>query len=908
MPRPCRRVCGPTRPWAGRGRAPAGRRAALESCRAGFPTEGCFGLEPQDLHSAYGLPSVAPTQQTIALVDAYDDPTAEKDLKHYDKEFGLPACTAANGCFTKINAEGATKPLPAVNGGWALEISLDIEVAHAVCQRRCKILLVEAQSSCYRDLEAAENRAVTEGATEISNSWYGREPLTDSAAFNHPGTVITAAAGDEGYLNWAGKEGTGCDEPGLGLANYPASSPHVIAVGGTRLSLNSPANTWKSETVWNEFGATGSGCSARFEAPSWQQELPHWSSVGCGSERAVADIAADADPATGIAVYDSTPNSRGRTGWQEIGGTSASTPLIAAAFALAGGSGGVEYPAKTLYQNALGNNASLHDIESGSNAELEQAASCFGHSICVAASGYDGPTGVGTPNGIGAFERVAEPGKTQSIEFKSTAPGSAAVGGPESTVAASASSGLTVSFYSGAPSVCAVAGSTVSFLSAGTCTVDADQAGGSEYAQAPQMRQSFAVRKGAQTIVFTSSAPAPAVVGGAAYTVAASASSGLAMSYSSATPSVCSVSGSTVGFLQIGTCTINAEPEGSRDYKPAQAEQSFPVKDAQTIVFTSSAPGSAVVGGAAYTVAASASSGLAMSYSSATPSVCTVAGSIVSFVGAGTCTIDAEPEGSADYAPAQAEQSFPVKYAQTIVFTSSAPGSAAVGGAAYTVAASASSGLAMSYSSATPSVCTVAGSIVSFVGAGTCTINAEQEGSADYEPAPQAQQSFAVGPPAVLVVGVSGALPFTATMPLAPNSSFSLRGDPAINSRTGAIRLSASVIQPGTFGWLATFRNGSFGAFQSGRGRCAPGQVALGGRCRPARVIFGSGTLRVVSTGSFKVTIAPSPSAAKALRQALRMRRGLPVIATLTFRSALGGSPVVHARAITDRLGATGRA
>ena len=149
---------------------------------------------------------------------------------------------------------------------------------------------------------------------------------------------------------------------------------------------------------------------------------------------------------------------------------------------------------------------------------------------------------------------------------------------------------------------------------------------------------------------------------------------------------------------------------------------------------------------------------------------------------------------------------------------------------------------------------------------------------------------------------------FTATVPPAPNSSFSLRGDPAINPRTGAISLSGSVIQPGTFSWLATFRNGDFGAFPAARGRCAPGQVALAGRCRPARVIFGSGTLRVLSAGLFRVTIEPSPSAAKALRHALRRRCDLPVMATLKFRSALGGSAVVHAQAITDSLSATGRA
>jgi hypothetical protein len=131
------------------------------------------------------------------------------------------------------------------------------------------------------------------GATEISNSWDGEEPVTDSAVFNHPGVVITAASGDNGYLNWQSPE-----PAAIGHVGYPASSPHVVAVGGTRLSLTSEG-AWAGESVWNGYGATGSGCSETFGAPPWQQELPNWSAVGCGSKRAVADVSADADPYTG---------------------------------------------------------------------------------------------------------------------------------------------------------------------------------------------------------------------------------------------------------------------------------------------------------------------------------------------------------------------------------------------------------------------------------------------------------------------------------------------------------------------------------------------------------------------------------------------------------------------------------
>ena len=381
--------------------------------RAGKAAEGADGLRPQDLHSAYALPATAPSAQTIAVIDAYNDPEAETDLGVYDEEFGLPACTAANGCFTKLNQEGKASPLPKTEGGWSLEISLDIEVAHAVCQN-CHILLVEAKTSSYANLEAAEDTAAAAGATEISNSWGGEPPSVDSAAFNHPGVVITAAAGDEGYLNWDAK-----NKDERGFADYPASSPHVIAVGGTHLELKSPANTWESETVWNGDGATGGGCSTRFDAQPWQRELSNWSAVGCSSGRAVSDVAADADPYTGVAVYDTTSYEGEDLKWLPVGGTSLATPLIASVFALAGGADGVEYPAKTLYENQLKRPSSLHGIETGSNGEctkpfhseglsgcsaIEEAASCSQQAICLAGAGYNGPTGVGTPDGTSAFE------------------------------------------------------------------------------------------------------------------------------------------------------------------------------------------------------------------------------------------------------------------------------------------------------------------------------------------------------------------------------------------------------------------------------------------------------------------------------------------------------------------------
>ncbi len=391
---------------------PLAMNAAHAIRPANAAAEGAFGLRPQDLHSAYKLPVSAPSQQTIALVDAYDDPNAEADLAVYDREFGLPECTSANGCFAKINQNGQSGPLPAPSGEWALEEALDVETAHAICQN-CRILLVEAESNSTSALEAAENRAALAGATEISNSWGSLEPLGDSAAFNHPGVVITAAAGDNGYLNWDGWEASE-----RGSVEYPASSPHVVAVGSTRLTLSADGE-WAGETVWNNGdGASGGGCSAHFGAPFWQRALVNWQSVGCGSGRAVADVSVDGDPYTGAAVYDSTPWGGYVIGWVPVGGTSLSSPIIAAAYALAGGAHGVPYPARTLYESARGAGSTLHNVTSGSNgacyeastpegesgcSATQEAASCAGMAICRAGTGYSGAAGVGTPNGLGAF-------------------------------------------------------------------------------------------------------------------------------------------------------------------------------------------------------------------------------------------------------------------------------------------------------------------------------------------------------------------------------------------------------------------------------------------------------------------------------------------------------------------------
>jgi len=360
------------------------------------------GLTPQNLHSAYSLPSETPASatQTIALVDAYNDPTAEADLGVYDKAFGLPACTSANGCFRKVNQNGKTSPLPATSGEWSTEISLDVQMAHAICQS-CHILLVEASNEYWGSL----GTAVSAGATEVSNSYGGPEASEyaslSNAYYRHPGVVVTVSTGDCGYYNQA------CSE--TAAANFPADSPNVVAVGGT--TLTGSGESWSS-TAWSH---GGSGCSRVFSAQLWQSTIADFSATDCSSGRSAADISAIGDPDTGVDVYDGTPAGKGDpTGWGVWGGTSASSPIIAAEFALAGGARKVEFPAETLYSHA-GEGSALYDVTAGSNG------SCSGATACQAVSGYDGPSGVGSPVGLAAFSPAGSPVEESSPSISGVA-------------------------------------------------------------------------------------------------------------------------------------------------------------------------------------------------------------------------------------------------------------------------------------------------------------------------------------------------------------------------------------------------------------------------------------------------------------------------------------------------------
>lgn len=355
-------------------------------------------LTPQLLHEAYGLPTetAAGATQTIAVVDAFNDPTAEADLAVYDQQFGLGPCTSENGCFEKVNQEGKASPLPADEGGWASEISIDVQMARAICQS-CHILLVEADSEEFSDLGTAVDTAARLGASEISNSYGATEQPAyeaDAADYDHPDVPVLVSAGDCGYDN------AFCPEEPVG-ANFPADYPDVVSVGGT--TLKEQSGKWVS-TLWEE---GGSGCSDLFSAPLWQSAVAGFSATGCGGDRAVADVSAIANPNTGVDVYDSTPEEPGakNTGWGVWGGTSVASPILAGEFGLAGGANGVSYPGQTLYDHA-GQSGAFYDVLSGANGECAKA------SICEARSGYDGPSGLGSPTGLEAFGVSGAPEST----------------------------------------------------------------------------------------------------------------------------------------------------------------------------------------------------------------------------------------------------------------------------------------------------------------------------------------------------------------------------------------------------------------------------------------------------------------------------------------------------------------
>jgi hypothetical protein len=319
-------------------------------------------VSPADLQKAYGVTGLKSGGATVAIVDAFNDPHIEADLGDYRKHWGLPDCTTANGCFKVVGQDGTSTLPSGTDSGWATEMAIDVDAVSAVCPD-CHILLVEGNTNDDGDLAKAVDSAVRLGAKFVSNSYTDHESAIPSDAethYNHPGVVITAATGDAGQESGSN-------------ANYPATSPEVVAVGGTTLTPGGGGRGF-TETAWSK---AGSSCSSTFATPGFQSGI----STGC-AKRATADISADADPQTGITIYVNGATS-------QYGGTSLASPLVTGIWALAGAPNAGDNAPTYPYAHA----SNFNDVTSGSNG------SC-GTVLCNAGTGWDGPTGLGTPNGI----------------------------------------------------------------------------------------------------------------------------------------------------------------------------------------------------------------------------------------------------------------------------------------------------------------------------------------------------------------------------------------------------------------------------------------------------------------------------------------------------------------------------
>ena len=332
--------------------------------RPNFTGSAPSGETPQSLRPVYNLPSSGGSQ-VIAIVDAYDYPTAENDLNVFSQQFELPPCTTANGCFQKVFASGSK---PRSNCGWAQEASLDIEWAHAMAPN-ARIILVEAKSNSFSDLfqavDVASKLVTSDGSLgEVSMSWGGSEFSSEAKYDSHftiPGIVYFAASGDTG-----------------GKTIYPGVSPNVVSAGGTTVRRDANGN-FLSETGWS---GSGGGKSLYENRPSYQNGII---SV-VGAKRGVPDFSFDADPNSGVSVYDST-SCQGVSEWLVFGGTSVASPALAGIVNLAGhfyASSNTELT--TIYSN-MSTSSDFRDITSGTAGSFN------------ATTGWDFVTGVGSNQG-----------------------------------------------------------------------------------------------------------------------------------------------------------------------------------------------------------------------------------------------------------------------------------------------------------------------------------------------------------------------------------------------------------------------------------------------------------------------------------------------------------------------------
>lgn len=414
------------------------------------------GYTPDDLASIYGFnPNLARSGQTVAIVDWFKDPNVRADLNHFDQQYGFPKETATS--FRVVNQFGNPSPLPKSDANSAVEITLDVQSVRAVC-RTCTILLIEAKGPTDPNLATAQNTAARLGATEISDSYGEPEralPPKILAAYNHPGVVISVSTGDAGWFGWDFANGNSGSQS---APSFPSTAPTVVSVGGTNVTQN-PDGSRQRELVWNEDGkedqnglqfgpqgATGGGCSTLYAAKPWQAHYPNYGKAGCNGKRLAADVSAIADPNTGFDIYDSF----GQPGWITVGGTSLAAPVTAAMFALAGGAKGAAYPSSSLYVNARVHTGSVYDVQArpGFNSFASGSGFCggvpakqcgnfvfsqfgtthnpnalgagvidcsFSHNPnnnknatstsreCNSFPGYDGPSGLGTPNSLRLF-------------------------------------------------------------------------------------------------------------------------------------------------------------------------------------------------------------------------------------------------------------------------------------------------------------------------------------------------------------------------------------------------------------------------------------------------------------------------------------------------------------------------
>ena len=350
-----------------------------------FSSKSPTGLPPSAVASVYHLSGLSGSSgdgagQIIAIVDAYHDPHALSDLNTWNTKYfytPLSTCTSLSQtgpCFLQSDPQGT----PSVNSGWVLEESLDIEWAHAEAPA-AKIVLVEAASNSFANLFGAVLYAANSiGATEVSMSWGGGE-FSGETAYDadmaHPGTFYTASSGDTGHG-----------------AGYPAASPNVIAVGGTTLNgcSGTSCSGFSSETAWS---GSGGGISADEPIPGYQSNYTglvfgaSTISALTAGQRGIPDVSFDANPSSGVSIYDST-RYQGQSGWFTVGGTSVGAPNWAGILAAGRAAGSTALQGDSAIYGG-GNSTYLRDITSGTNG------SCG--TDCTAGTGYDLVTGLGSP-------------------------------------------------------------------------------------------------------------------------------------------------------------------------------------------------------------------------------------------------------------------------------------------------------------------------------------------------------------------------------------------------------------------------------------------------------------------------------------------------------------------------------